>query len=311
MRVAIPCWLILLAACGGDERDLSSSPDSPAPAPAVAARPVRSEAGSALGASWRSDDGVLASELPRGWTIAAAEPGRVLVNPGLKQTDKLDCLLAVVWGELDASQRGLDAVATMEAHDEELRAELKAQQVDLRTPKERPARVDVGGFDGAERMYEGKAAGNSVRTWVGTTLQDGWHATVVAVVVAGREDAFLPGARTMLAAARLSAPKRDAQLEARLAGAEFGGSTSFGGGGSIETVYRFERGGAVLRTALVSGSFGIDGATGGESKKRGSWTTSGSTLRMRFEDGVEEAQLELRGSKVQALVVGRLRCTRL
>lgn len=308
MRLIAAGLLALLAACGAEPETVSSSPDTSAQHGTTSADlPSRT---AVAGTAWRSADEVLSSELPRGWTVAAAEPGRVLVNPGLKESDRLDCLLVVVWGRLDESQRGLDAVATMEAHDAELRAELKAQQVDLRAPEDRPKRVPVGGFDGAERMYAGKAAGNRVGTWVGTTLQEGWHATVVAVVVAGKEERYLPGARRILEAARISPPKADPGLDAQLAGGEYSGTTSFGGGGAIHVVYRFARGGSVTRTSLVSGSFAIDGATAGESTKRGSWTSSGSRLRLVFVDDVEDAQLERDGSRVRAIVVGDLRCMR-
>lgn len=282
----------------------------PASSVATGSDATRTLAGAWSGATakWTSADGVLASELRQGWTIAAAEPGRVLVNPGLRETDALDCLLVVVWGELDESQRALDAAGIMQAQDEELRAELRARQVDLQRAKSAPTRVDAGGRDAAEQVYDGRAAGNRVRTWVGTTLQDGWHATVVAVVVAGREEAFLPGAKRLLASARLAAPKRDARAEALLVGAEYGGQQDFGGGGAISVVYRFERGGAVVRTSLVSGGFGIDGAVGGESEKRGRWTSDGERVRMQFDDGVEEGRLE--GREARVLLVGRLRCLR-
>lgn len=306
MRRACLLASALLAACAGDEPAVSSSPDR-SPAAIVETKPAGRET---AGTPWRSDDATLSSVLPRGWTIAAKEPGRVLVNPGLGDTDRLDCLLVVVWGELDASQHGLDALATMDAHDAELRAELKAQQVDLLPPTTPPKRLAVGGHDGAERIYEGKAAGSRVRTWVGTTLQEGWHATVVAVLVSGREERFLPGARSILVEARIAAPRRDEQLARQLAGAEFAGTSSFGEGGAIHVVYRFDESGGVTRTSLVSGSFGIDGTTGAESTRSGRWTSSGSTLRMRFDDGVEDAQLERQGAQVRALAAGKLLCTR-
>ncbi len=279
-----------------------------APDPATDAAPAIVGAWSGATTKWSSDDGALAAELRQGWTIAATEPGRVLVNPGLQETDTLDCLLVVVWGELEPSQHALDAAGIMQAQDEELRAELRAQQVDLQRAKSPPMRLDAGGRDAAEQVYEGRAAGNKVRTWVGTTLQDGWHATVVAVVVIGREERFLPGAKRLLSSARLAAPKRDAQAEARLAGAEYAGQQDFGPGGAISVVYRLERDGGVVRTSLVSGSFGIDGAVGGESRKQGRWTSDGQRVRMRFDDGVEEGVVEGAGARV--LVVGRMRCQR-
>lgn len=321
-------WLVAIAtvACSdsedrpmqGESRELAAtvpvSASTPATGRASAAAAGSGAAPAIVGAwsgattKWTSDDGVLAGELRQGWTIVGAEPGRVLVNPGLKEADALDCLLVVVWGELAESQRALDAVGIMEAQDEELRAELRAQQVDLQRQESPPARVDAGGRDAAERMYEGRAAGSKVRTWVGTTLQDGWHATVVAVIVAGREEAFLPGAKRLLASARIAAPRRDARAEARLAGSEYAGQQDFGGGGAIGVVYRFAADGGVVRTSLVSGSFGVDGAVGGESEKRGRWTSDGERVRMRFDDGLEEGRLE--GRDGRALVVGRLRCLR-
>lgn len=292
-----------------DAREDAEAASSTSAAKAASLEPSAAWTGPAT--AWKSDDGVLSAELRQGWTIARAEAGRVLVDPGLRPTDTLDCLLVVVWGELDESQRALDAAGIMQAQDEELRAELRAQQVDLQRAKSTPTRVDAHGRDAAEQVYEGRAAGNPVRTWVGTTIQDGWHATVVAVVAAGREARFLPGAKRLLSSARLAAPKRDARAEARLVGAEFGGRQDFGAGGAIDVAYRFEGDGGVVRTSLVSGSFGVDGAVGGESTKRGRWTCDGERVRMRFDDGVEEALLELQGSRARALVVGRMRCARL
>jgi len=277
--------------------------ETPAPPRTAPAQPATSAT------TWRSNDGVLSSELPKRWTIASAEPGRVLVNPGLKESDTLDCLLVIVWGELEPSQHQLDAVSIMQQQETALRNELRGQQVLLQAPRERPTPVAVGTQMGAELMFEGTAAGNAVRTWVGTTLHAGWHATVVAVMVQGQEGRFLPQVRQMLTSMRIQAPQRDAQLEALLLNREYQGSTSFGSGGAIHVTYRFEAQGVVVRTSLVSGSFGIDGAVGGETKRRGTWTSQADSLTLRFDDGPEQARVQRRGARVDALHIGANRYT--
>lgn len=307
MRLAVHgCWLVMLAASCGESTH--STPQATAAEPPAPARATSAPA-AANTTVWRSEDGVLSSELPKLWTIAGAEPGRVLVNPGLKQSDTLDCLLVIVWGELEPSQHQLDAVGIMQQQETALRNELRAQQVALQAPREQPTPMAVGPHMGAELMFEGTAAGNPVRTWVGTTLQAGWHGTVVAVMVRGQEARFLPQVRQMMSSLRIQAPQRDAKLEAALLNREYQGSTAFGSGGAIHVTYRFEAQGVVMRTALVSGSLGIDGAVGGETVRRGTWTSAGDSLTMRFEDGPEQARVQRRAGRIEALQVGTVRYT--
>ena len=114
-----------------EKRDDDGLAGSTGAAEAASFEPSSAWTGPAM--AWKSDDGVLSAELRQGWTIARAEAGRVLVDPGLRPTDTLDCLLVVVWGELDESQRALDAAGIMQAQDE-IRAWFYTLQEEHRTP---------------------------------------------------------------------------------------------------------------------------------------------------------------------------------
>lgn len=253
--------------------------------------------------TFRQADGFFSFEMPRGWS-AEEQAGVVAINPGLSEGDTLDAMILVTYGELSEDERGTPLERILADKEAELRTSFAEQQVTLAKAAQAPRRITIDGLAGAEQEWRGEAGGHAVQLWLGAIVQREYYFGVVALVVEGREERFLPGARRMLASVKPKAPVRDREAEAELAGLEFARTTSFGGGGSMHTVYEFGSGGTVARRTMTSGSFGIDGSVGGESVARGTYMVVGPLAYLQFSDGQEVARVSREGRRVSALRLG-------
>ncbi|MCC6673104.1 MAG: hypothetical protein IT458_18710 [Planctomycetes bacterium] len=247
--------------------------------------------------------GRLAFGLPKGWSVARREGGNLLLNPGLKADDTLDALLVVLSGPLAPAERGTAIEALLRARLPDVAGELAGQEIEMDAAGARVAGFARAEGRGAEARTTGRtSSGKRVTVWIGAA-QDGDHyAAVLAVVVQGREAAFLPGARRILHS--LTFAPADATADAGLAGLEFGNST-FGSGSSLTTVYAFGADGSVRRRTMFSSSIG-----GTDSTATGTFTRRGDTLVLEIGDETIEARLELDAGLPVALRIGAVRYRR-
>jgi hypothetical protein len=254
-------------------------------------------------ARWRHPEGYFTLELPKGWTEANAQDGMVVFNPGLKETDTLDCLLLVTFGELEEDERGVPIDRLLDDKEPELRQSMAEQEIQLQRPTAKPHKVRVGELAGAQQTWSGQANGNRLTMWVGGLVVREYYLAVIAVVAQGKEDRFLPGAKRMFTSLQPKPPQRDRQAEAALAGGEFAGGETLAGG-SMHTIYRFRGNGTVHRQLLMSGSIGLGTEVGADSADVGRYEVVGPLVYLRFPDGQQAARLVVAAGAVTGLRFG-------
>lgn len=257
---------------------------------------------------YRHPEGVYSCELPQGWTIASQDAQSVIVNPGLKETDTLDCLLVVNHGELAEEERGMEIAAIFQRNEVSLREGLAQQGILIEPAAAPPAKVAVGERAGVEQQWRGRGPSGPITVWIGAVTEREYYLAVMAVVMDSAKDRFLPGCKRVFASIEAKPPVRNPVLEAAVAGGEFGSSSSFGGGGSITTVYAFAPGGRVRKTVLTSGMAGVSLDVGGSSEEWGTWRGVGELVYLQFRGGQEVARAEpVQGGSVPALRFGNAR----
>jgi hypothetical protein len=238
--------------------------------------------------------------LPKGWTIANRDGDLAVVNPGFAEADTLDALIVVGSETLEGADLTRTVTALLETnlpalgvHLGDLQVEVEVRSAKVRAlalPKLAGAEVTLVGLSGGERP---------VTVWVGTTRNETAAASVLVVVLRGKEDVYLPRARRILESLGFTAETATpASPQSGLAGLEFGSST-FGSDSSLTTVYRFGAHGAVTRRTMFSSPFG-----GSDSEAHGSYTQSGDGVTIRVDGETFEATLERRAGEPSALRIG-------
>lgn len=122
------------------------------------------------------------------------------------------------------------------------------------------------------------------------------YAAVLAVVVAGREDRFLPGARGVLRSLQIN----DAGGGVAELTGEFGVSTA--GSSSRTITYTFRGNGSVTVHRMFSSSVGSHDSTA-----HGTFTVRDDSVTMSIQGETVEATLERSGADIQALRIGATR----
>ncbi|MCA8964524.1 MAG: hypothetical protein H6838_19265 [Planctomycetes bacterium] len=255
--------------------------------------PVATEARERLGA--------LSFVLPPTWRVANRDGDVALINPGLAATDTLDALIVVAVTPVEAAARARSAAALLQSQLPRIGADLGGQQVEVDLARAVAQPMRSPGLDAAELQVRGRAGGQrAVTVWLGAAKGEAFAATVLVVVLKGREAAFLPGARQLLGSAQFGAAAPAAVRGAgeELAGLEFG-HASFGSGSSLTTVYRFGTGGSAQRRTMFSSSLG-----GTDSEAGGTFELRGDRVVIRIGDDVVEAQIERRSGAAIALRIG-------
>lgn len=260
--------------------------------------------------TFRQSAGFFTFQLPAEWT-AEEQPQAIAINPGLVAGDTLDAVILASFGELAEEERGRSIESILTTKEADLLAGFSGIGVQFTRASAAPRRIGVKDLTGAEQLWHGEAGGQAVTLWVGAIVQREFYFAVVALVVDANSKRFMPGARRILASVEAQAPQRDPEVEAELVGLEFASSSDFGGGGSIHTVYEFAAGGSVSRRTMTSGSFGLDGSVGGETIARGSYMVVGPLVYLQFGDGQEVARLARDGRRIDALLLGNRRHSRL
>lgn len=240
---------------------------------------------------WSHPRGWYSFEMPEGWSVARQSEEGLLLNPGLKPTDTLDALITVGHGRLEAADRGMSVEKILERDEAEFRAGLAAQQIHLGEAKGPAKKVRLRDVPGVVKSWAGTTAnGQSVTVWFGGLVKrDAWL-TVLAIVVEGREDAFLPKVKRIFLSVAPTPPERNERVERALAGREFSHSTSEGGN-FFGTTYTFRADGTVARQTLMSGPTGT-GSVGGDATDSGTYEVVGDTIFLSFPDGQETARFE-------------------
>jgi len=240
--------------------------------------------------------------LPTGWTIAHREGELAVVNPGFAETDTLDALIVVASATLEGADLTRTVTALLEAHLPGLAADLRGQEVEVQHLRAKVTALALPKLTGAEVTLAGLAGGERpVTVWVGTARDATTSATVLAVVVRGHEDEFVPGARRMLESVEFAAAEPTGTgtgAVTGLAGLEFGSST-FGSDSSLTTVYRFGANGSVTRRTMFSSPFG-----GSDSEAHGTYVQRGDRVTIRVDGETYEATVEQRGGEPSALRMG-------
>lgn len=310
MRVACGVLLaIALCACGGEvvQGDAVATPPVPAAVPAETP-PALTGVHQGAVTRYQHPDGIYSCDLPRGWTIARQGPEGVIVNPGLKETDTLDCLLVINHGELAEDERGMPIAAIFQRNEESLRTGLAQQGIRVEPAASPPAKVAVGERAGVEQEWRGRGPNGPITVWISAITEREYYLAVMAVVMDSAKDRYLPGCKRVFASIEARPPVRNPVLEAAIAGGEFGGSNSFGGSGSMTSVYEFARDGRVRKTVIASGMTGISMDVGGSTEEVGTWRAVGELVYLQFRSGQEVARPEpAQGGTVPALRFGKAR----
>jgi hypothetical protein len=242
-------------------------------------------------------------ELPEGWTVVNQAGDSLRINPGLAPTDKLDALVVVSYGELDAAQAGRDVAELFEEQRPLVLQDLASQEIEVSNPEARPRVVTLARATGLVQEWNGKAGGRDVAVWLGGLAKEGHYLTVIAVVVAGQETRVLPGVKRILHSVDPRPPKRDLSAEQALAGASFSAIETRPGGsrGSFSTIFDFATGNRVKKTLIMSGMVGLSGV-GGESEQWGTYEVVGDEVSMTFSDGGDALTLQIEGGRIVSLL---------
>lgn len=260
-------------------------------------------------AALRHPDGLFTAEMPKGWSIAETNDEAMVINPGFTATDTLDCLLLVTWGELDEGDRGVDVVTLFERSEQELLDGLRQQGIETGRAKQKPRKVAVGDRAGAEQIWDGRAQNGALRVWCGGLVEREYYLAVVAIVMNGKDDKFLPGARRLFRSLQPKAPERNEAAERSLAGATFGSGNMGGSGGSFHAIYEFRADGSVKKQLMLSGTVGggpgVGVDVGGDTEESGRFRAVGNLLYLQFKSGQEVARIESEGGRVTALRFGK------
>lgn len=323
--------LPLLATCGGAPEETAerasneqstdaaietsrarpAAPDAAASAPTELAAPAQlTDLHEGKLKTFRQADGFFTFQLPADWTVEE-QPQAIAINPGLVAGDSLDAVILASFGELAEEERGQSIESILSAKEADLLAGFANLGVQFTRASAAPRRIGVKDLTGAEQLWHGEAGGQTVTLWVGALVQREFYFAVVALVVDANSKRFMPAARRILASVEAQAPVRDHEVEAELAGLEFASSSDFGGGGSIHTVYEFGASSSVARRTMASGSIGLDGSVGGETIARGTYMVVGPLVYLRFSDGQEVARFSRDGRRIEALLLGNRRLSRL
>lgn len=260
------------------------------------------------GRARRAIAGAATFELPSGWDIARADARSALLDLGLREPDTLDALVIVTSGEVPEEARDISVVQLVRSHLREIATELVDLQVEIdpRTAVVRQVRLPDG--SGAELTVDGTSGGeHPVKVWVGAIRNDTRYAGVIAVIVAGQEGRFLPGARSVLRTLEISAVALPTGGDidrgtANLTG-EFGYST--GGATSRTITYTFYANGNVTVHKMFSSPVGSH-----ESTAHGTFTVRGDSVAMLIEGEVVEGAIEGSNAGIQALRIGGTRYAR-
>ncbi len=250
----------------------------------------------------REQVGAVQFELPVGWSVGRREGDIALINPGFAPTDTLDALIVVAVAPLADAARRQAITAVLQAQLPQVAVDLREQQVEADLRGVVVQAMALPNRAGAQLQVPGRAGGQQpVTVWLGAT-KDGRHsATVLLVVVRGKEDSFLPGARQLLSSIEFgaAAARAPAAGGGELAGLEFG-HASFGSGSSLTTVYRFAAGGRAHRRTMFSSSIG-----GTDSEAGGGFEQRGDQVTIRIGADTVEATIERQGGQIVALRIGR------
>lgn len=250
--------------------------------------------------SWpaeRATAGAATFALPSGWSVARADARSALLDLGLRAPDTLDALVIVTCGEVVEEARALPIAELLRSRLQEIATELVDLQVeiDATTVAVRAIRLPNGA--GAELTVAGTAGGqHKVTVWIGATRNETQYAAVLAVVVAGREDRFLPGARGVLRSLQIN----DAGGGVAELTGEFGFSTA--GSPSRTITYTFRGNGRVTVHRMFSSSVGSQDSTA-----HGTFTVRDDSVTMSIQGETVEATLERSGADIQALRIGATR----
>lgn len=238
--------------------------------------------------------------LPRGWAIANRDGDLALVNPGFAATDTLDALIVVGSETLEGADLTRTVTALLEANLPTLDEYLREVQVEVDLRRAKVTALTLPKLSGAELTLAGKSGGKlPVTVWVGTTRDAKAAASVLVVVLRGKEETYLPGARRILESLQFTAePKDDKSVSAGLGGLEFGYSRIYDGG-STTTTYRFRANGTVTKHRMTSTSFNSS-----ESEAHGTYVQRGDQVTIRVDGSAEEATLERRAGKLTGLRMG-------
>jgi hypothetical protein len=242
-------------------------------------------------------------ELPQGWSVTRQADDSLTINPGLTPSDTLDALVVVSYGQLEADQAGRDLAALFAAAKATILEELASQAIVAGDAVEVPRRVVLAHAPGIVQELKGKAGERDVSVWLGGLVEDGYYLTVTAVVLAGKEVRFLPGARRILHSVQPRPPERNRPAEQALVGARFGAIETRPGGsrGSFSTIFEFGENQRVKKTMIVSGIVGLSADVGGESEEWGTYEAVGDEVHLSFPSGRDALELVIENGEIAAL----------
>jgi hypothetical protein len=244
-------------------------------------------------------------EMPQGWSVGRQADDSMLINPGLAASDTLDALVLVTYGELDEAQARLDVSALFPQVKEAIIQDLAAQSIRVTDSSASPRLVRLAHATGLVQEWPGKAGDRDVRVWFGGLTQEGHYFAVTAVVLAGREERFLPGVRRLLHSVHARPPQRNTAAEQALACAQFSAiSTPGGSRGSFSTIFEFGANNRVKKTMMMSGLVGLSTDVGGSSEEWGSYEVTGDEVTLSFKDGQDTLGLVIDGGRIVALTRG-------
>jgi hypothetical protein len=242
--------------------------------------------------------GWFSMDLPAGWTVAKQSDDNLVINPGLTQTDTLDALIVVTYGELDPGLAGATVSEAFGSVRPMLLRDLQAQGIEIADDGAPPQQVALAHAPGLVKQWSGRAGGRNVQARIGGTVQDGYYLAVLSVIVEGQESRFLPGIKRLLHSLQPRPPRRDPAIERALEGAQFSAS-DMRPGGSFTTVFEFSTGNRVKKTMIAGGRGAVLG--GGASEEWGSYEVLGDEVHLSFREEADALVMTFEQGRIVGL----------
>ncbi len=141
-------------------------------------------------------------DLPQGWTVQQEQEGVLVISAGAGANNTLEAMALVAHGELEPEERGKSAVQHLVDDGPSV-----CEGFGLMQPRAagEPRALTIHGVPGAEGTWTGTLQnGVPATVWTGAVITGERFVVVAIVVQQGREQAYLPKARRMLASTRLN-----------------------------------------------------------------------------------------------------------
>ena len=277
---------------------------APAPAPAADSPDPLTGVHTGPAERYEHPKGYYTFDMPAGWGVLENDAETLLLNPGFKENDNLDAVVVISHGELEAAEQNLPIHELVDAAEVEILGGLRAQGINLEPAGAKARSVLLGAVPGAIQTWKGKnGAGQDLLVWFGGVTKREFYLSVLAIVVSGKEEIFLPKVKRVFSTLAPTPPERNLAAEKALAGRSFSHSDS-SPSGVFTVIFEFRPGNSVRKEMLFSGGLPGGGEVGADAGDLGEYEVIGDVVYLRFKDGQRTGTVLVQNGRITGLKFG-------